>query len=147
MTEHPSPPPLALSAFVSAIGATSTSSGVNPAPLTAAVISSTWSVLAATIITFFSPFSLSPRTCLSQIISSIGNGMFCSISKRTIWSNLSAPPAAAIDAKRGNTICPEIETDTGPGFIPFSRTISRIAGESIASAFPESSGAASAAMP
>ena len=73
--------------------------------------------------------------------------MFCSISKRTCWSNFSAPPAAAMDAKRGNTICPEIAMATGPGLMPFSRTISRSAGERIAAALPASSGAASGAMP
>ena len=81
MTEHePSSPAAWRTAFVSAIGETSTSSGAKPSDCTAVVIASIWSVLAATIITDLSPLGVSPRTCLSQIISSIGNGTFCSIS-------------------------------------------------------------------
>ena len=69
-----------MSAFASASGATSTSSGVKPAAATASVIASICSIFAATIITDLSPFSVSPSTWRSQIISSIGNGTFCSTS-------------------------------------------------------------------
>ena len=69
-----------LTAFVSEPCAESTSTGVKPTAETADVSASTWSVLAATIITDLSPFSVSPMTCRSQIISSIGKGIPCSIS-------------------------------------------------------------------
>ena len=61
-------------------GATSTRVGEKPAAATAEVRASTWSTLAATIMTDLSPDSVSPRTWRSQTISSIGKGTFCSIS-------------------------------------------------------------------
>ena len=56
-------------------------------------------------------------------------------------------PANGIAAKRGKTIWPETAIATLPGLMPFSRTISRSAGARIVPALPESSGAASAAVP
>ena len=76
----PSSGAFALRTFVTANGATPTTSGTNPADCSAPVMPSTWSILAATIITDLSPDSVSPRICLSQTISSIGKGMFCSTS-------------------------------------------------------------------
>ena len=130
-----------------ASGATSTISGENPADDTADVIASTWSTFAATTMTDLSPFGVSPRIALSQTISSMGNGMFCSISYLTSWSNFSVPPAIGMAAARGNAICPEMEIATFPGRMPLSRTISRRAGGSTTSAFSASSGAARAARP
>ena len=79
-TQPPSSPADALSAFITASGATSTISGWNPAPTSAEVIASTCSVFAATMSTALSPFSVSPSSWRSHTISSSGNGMFCSIS-------------------------------------------------------------------
>ena len=81
MTEQPVRPGWAnLSALQIAIGETSTTRGLRPAPRTASVTARTASSFAATMIAAFSPSAVVPRNWWSLTISSIGNGTFCSIS-------------------------------------------------------------------